>query len=228
MSPALDVAGQFWENTVTSTNETRPRRSGRGNRPKGEGAALIAAAARQAFAERGYHGISIRELAQRADVNLSTMYWFYPSKQDLLFALLQESVRTYSEIYSAALAEADDDPVSHLDAFIGALVEYRARYQLESKLLDEVRNLEPHLREKVDQANKDSRNDLIRIIADGVKAGAFTTPYPDDARRALTAMCNAVARWYDPAGPLTIPQLVSRYRHLARTLLECPANTGKA
>src|SRR5262249_4288492 len=122
------VAGDM----VTSTNETRSQRSGRGNRPKGEGAALIAAAARQAFAEQGYHGVSIRDLAQRADVSLSTMYWFYPSKQDLLFALIQESVRAFAEIYAAALATADDDPVSRLDAYVGALIEYRARYQLES------------------------------------------------------------------------------------------------
>jgi AcrR family transcriptional regulator len=209
---------------VTSANETRSRRSGKGNRPKGEGAALIAAAALKAFAEQGYHGVSIRELAQRADVSLSTMYWFYPSKQDLLFALIQESVRAFSEIYEAALAGADDDPVSRLDAFIGALVEYRARYRLESKILDEVRNLESPLREKIDQANEGSRGELARIIAAGIEAGVFSTPYPNDIRRAITAMCNAVARWYDPAGPLTIPQLVSRYRHMARTLLGCAAS----
>jgi AcrR family transcriptional regulator len=214
---------------LTSANETRSRRSGRGNRAKGEGAALIAAAALQAFAEKGYHGISIRELAQRADVSLSTMYWFYPSKQDLLFALIQESVRAFAEIYAAALAETDDDPVSRLDAFVGALVEYRARYQRESKVLDETRSLEPPLREKIDQSNEDARNELARIIAAGIEAGVFRTPYPDDTRRMLTAACNAVARWYDPAGQLTIPQLITRYRYLARTLLGCadtPAGDG--
>ena len=219
---------------VTSTNGTRPRRSGRGNRPKGEGAALIAAAARQAFAEEGYHAVSIRDLAQRADVSLSTMYWFYPSKQDLLFALIQESVQAFAEIYTAARAEADEDPVSRLDAFVGALVEYRARYQLESKLLDEIRSLEPSLREQIDQSNVDARNELVRIIAAGLEAGVFRTPYPDDTRRALTAMCNAVARWYEPGGPVTIPQLITRYRHMTHTLLGCatgadsPADDGSA
>jgi AcrR family transcriptional regulator len=206
---------------VTSANETQSRRSGRGNRPKGEGAALIAAAARQAFAEEGYHAISIRDLAQRADVSLSTMYWFYPSKQDLLFALIQESVQAFAEIYAAARVEADDDPVSRLDAYVGALVEYRARYQLESKMLDEIRSLESPLREKIDQSNEDARNELARIIAAGLEAGVFSTPYPDDTRRALTAMCNAIARWYHPGEPVTIPQLISRYRYLARTLLGC-------
>ena len=229
INPSLSSRGRpILGDIVTSTNETKPRRSGRGKRPEGEGAALIAAAARQAFAEHGYHGISIRDLAKRADVSLSTMYWFYPSKQDLLLALLQESLATFAEMYSAALAEADDDPVSRLDAFVGALVEYRARNQLESKLLDEIRSLEAPLRDNVNQSNEDSRNELKRIIAAGIQAGVFKTPYPDDARRALTAMCNAVARWYDPAGPLAIPELISRHRHLARTLLECATSADTA
>jgi AcrR family transcriptional regulator len=206
---------------VTAENETRSQPPSNGNRPKGEGASLVAAAARKAFAEKGYHAISMRELAQQAEVGLSTMYWFYPSKQDLLFALLEESVQTYAEIYSAALAEVDDDPLSRLDAFVGALVEYRARYRLESKLMDEIRSLEVPLREKIEY-NADSRADLVRIIAAGVQAGVFTTPYPDEARRALTAMCNAVARWYDPAGPLSIRALIARHRQLARAILGCP------
>jgi AcrR family transcriptional regulator len=206
---------------VTANSDIRPQRSGKGNRPKGEGASLIAAAALKAFAEKGYHGISIRELAQQAEVSLSTMYWFYPSKQDLLFALLEQSARTYTEIFSAALAGAGDDPVSRLDAFVGAFVEYRARYRLESKLMDEVRSLEAPLRDRIGQYNADSRDDLSRIIAAGVEAGVFTTPYPQEARRALTAMCNAVARWYDPARPLAIPALISRHRELARAILGC-------
>lgn len=53
------------------------------------------------------------------------------------------------------------------------------------------------------------------------------TPYPDDTRRALTAMCNAVARWYEPGGPVTIPELISRYRRLARTLLGCATGADR-
>jgi AcrR family transcriptional regulator len=189
---------------------------------------LIAEAARRAFAQEGYHAVSIRDLAQRAGVSLSTMYWFYPGKQDLLFALLQESAKTWAEMYSAAVAEAGDDPVSRLDALVGAVVEYRARYQLESTLLDEVRSLDPPLRKKINRSNEDSRNELKQIIAAGIEAGVFTTPYPDDARRAVTAMCNAVARWYDPTGPVAIPELIARHRHLARTLLGCAASDETA
>ncbi|WP_443044333.1 hypothetical protein [Streptomyces sp. NBC_00353] len=40
--------------------------------------------------------------------------------------------------------------------------------------------------------------------------GLHQTEYPDHARRAVIAMCNAVAQWYRPDGPVTEDELVER------------------
>ena len=48
----------------------------------------------------------------------------------------------------------------------------------------------------------------------------FATRYPEDARRAIIAMCNAIAQWWRPDGPLTREDLVGRYVALALTLVE--------
>jgi AcrR family transcriptional regulator len=208
---------------MSGGNGMADRRSGRGSRRKSDGAELIAEAARRAFVERGYHGVSVRELAQRANISLSTLYWFYPSKQDLLFALLQAGSHRYRAMYLTALEEAGDDPASQLDALVGATVEYAARYALESTLLSlELRNVEPKLRAQLCEPQEAAARRLASIVATGIETGVFSEPYPDDARRAIFSMCGTVARWYNPAGPLTIPQLISHCRHLARTLLGCP------
>ncbi|WP_259375296.1 hypothetical protein [Rhodococcus pseudokoreensis] len=65
------------------------------------------------------------------------------------------------------------------------------------------------------------------VIEAGVKIGLFQTPYPDDARRAVIAMCNAVAQWYRPGGELTEDMLIERYVSLALTVVEYRPRTAR-
>ncbi|MBM4538977.1 TetR family transcriptional regulator, partial [Rhodococcus hoagii] len=50
------------------------------------------AAALDLFAERGYEGTSIREIASRAGLSVPGLYHHYPSKHALLVALTQGSM----------------------------------------------------------------------------------------------------------------------------------------
>ncbi|MCS7154713.1 MAG: TetR/AcrR family transcriptional regulator [Bacteroidota bacterium] len=47
-------------------------------------------AARQVFAERGYEGATLEEIAQRAQLGKGTVYNYFPSKQELFFSILDE------------------------------------------------------------------------------------------------------------------------------------------
>jgi AcrR family transcriptional regulator len=57
------------------------------------------------FAERGYHGTSIGDLAKALGVQKGSLYAHIASKQDLLF----ETMREGSEAFHAALDEIPDD-----------------------------------------------------------------------------------------------------------------------
>ena len=72
-------------------------------RPAGHRALLVAASAQ--FAARGFHAVSIREIAAAAGVSLSALYHYYPSKQALLAALLHEGMDDYQARCAEALAE---------------------------------------------------------------------------------------------------------------------------
>ncbi|GIJ45084.1 TetR family transcriptional regulator [Virgisporangium aliadipatigenens] len=184
--------------------------------------AAIHAAAREAFAEQGYHATSVRDIARRAGVSMAALYYHYEGKQELLFAVLRESVEDYFVTCEHALAAAPDDPAAHLDALVGATVRYRVRRRAESTLnLIEVRNLEPRYRKLLDARVDTATRMWAGIIDDGVRAGVFATAWPDDARRAVIAMCNAIADWYRPEGAVTVDELVERYVGLARTIVAC-------
>jgi AcrR family transcriptional regulator len=180
----------------------------------------VTAAAREAFAELGYHGVSIRDIGRAADVSMSAMYHYFPGKQELLFALLQEGIADYRRICRTALDAASEDPLARFNALVRATVEYRATHRIESNLmLSEMRNLDESRQAELREPQEEATVTMNKIIVAGAEAGYFTTPYPDDARRAVFATCNAIATWYEPGGPMTIDELVTRYQHLARELV---------
>src|SRR2546423_6117269 len=46
----------------------------------------IAQAARELFAERGYHATTLPDIAEAADVSTRTIFAYFPSKEDILFS----------------------------------------------------------------------------------------------------------------------------------------------
>jgi AcrR family transcriptional regulator len=188
---------------------------------RGNGLAAIMRSARDIFAERGYHGASIRDIAKGAGLSLSVLYYYYSSKQELLNALLDDALADYLRGCEKELAAAGDDPAARLAAFVRATVDYRVRRQVESHLaLREMRHLEPELLERFVERRDRVPRLLREVIDDGVARGQFATPYPDEAQRAILAMCNAIAQWYQPSGELTVHDLVQRYERFALELVE--------
>jgi AcrR family transcriptional regulator len=81
----------------------RPRRPSEARR------AEVLAAARRLFAERGFHATSTRELAQAADINDALLYRYFPSKDAILTALVDEAITAFRDL-------PDAPPVSGLSA----------------------------------------------------------------------------------------------------------------
>ncbi|MFI7008772.1 TetR/AcrR family transcriptional regulator [Streptomyces sp. NPDC050145] len=188
-------------------------------RPPGH--AAIVKAAREEFAERGYGATSIRDIAQRAGVSLSALYYYYKGKQELLVAILDDAHDAYFSSCQEALARAGEDPAEQLAAIVESTVRYRSTHPSKSNiLLSEERSLQPEHLERYRANHAMATRQFRDIIERGVKEGVFLTPYPDDARRAVMAMCNAVAQWYEPGGVLSEDDLVERYVSLALTIVE--------
>lgn len=90
---------------------TQPRRDNR--RPQ-----LLDAAARN-FRERGYAAASMRDIAADAGMKAGSMYYYFPSKADLLIAVHEEGIRRISLAVAHAIAK-DGDPWSRLEAAMAA------------------------------------------------------------------------------------------------------------
>ena len=83
----------------------------RGTRRKARTRAELLAAARQVFAERGFHDASIAEITQAADVGVGTFYLHFRDKDEAFTILLEEAVNEIREQVRNAVYQNVDEPV---------------------------------------------------------------------------------------------------------------------
>lgn len=201
---------------MTAVSRSGPDREESAPIPRGKGGDALNVAAREIFAERGYHGASIRDIAKRAGLSLSALYYWHSSKQELFAALLEDSIADYFRTCDATLRSAGRTPDQRLAAVVRATVDYRVRHRVESAIAArEFRNLEPAAAERIDRLRESASQLFQDIVDDGVRTGAFTCEHPTDARRAVQAACNAIAQWYEPDGDVSADELAERYVAIA-------------
>jgi TetR/AcrR family transcriptional regulator, transcriptional repressor for nem operon len=83
----------------------------------------IVDAAMRLFAEKGYQATSIAEIARAAEANPGSIYFFFPTKQEILLAVLD----TYSEgIEQMLLAPAWENVTDPIERIFALLERYRS------------------------------------------------------------------------------------------------------
>ena len=78
-------------------------------------ARAILDAARELFVTHGYHEVSIRKIAERIEYSPAAIYGYFPSKDDIFFALAEEGFRLLFQ-YGGRPRPASEDPVEKLRA----------------------------------------------------------------------------------------------------------------
>ncbi len=92
---------------------------GRRERQKRERRDRIAAAAGAVFAEKGYDAATTREIAERADVSIGTLFAYAPDKRALLALVFRDALRTLTA-ESFAAVDPDEPVLDQLTAVFSA------------------------------------------------------------------------------------------------------------
>lgn len=178
---------------------------------------LIIKAAIAVMAEHGYHGTSVRDIADRADLSPASLYNHFASKQQILVAIMERGIEELTRRTREALEPVpEDDPAERLRAIVAVHVLYHLEDQRGTLLgTSELRALEEPVRSAHVAKRVAHQRIFETVVADGVRRGVFTTPYPVDAARAVVTMCTAVATWYREDGPLSPEEIAKRYQELS-------------
>jgi AcrR family transcriptional regulator len=161
------------------------------------------------FVETGYHGATVRMIADAAGMSVSGLYHYCTSKQDILVRLFEEATADLGW-RTAAAAAAGDSVSERLALLTECHAQYRAqRWAFGLLLAAERRSLEPEARARMQALQDDERNRVEACIEAGAEAGVFRVEDRVLASRAILATCTSLPDWYRPGGTTT-PAMIGR------------------
>jgi AcrR family transcriptional regulator len=176
-------------------------------------------AAAEAFADRGFHATTTRDIASRAGLSPAGVYVHFASKEELLFQLSREGHQVALELLLQAAREAES-PTEALRAIMGTFARWHAEHYRVARIVQyEFGNLTPEHRDAVLALRKQIDGVLREVVADGVRRGDFEVDDVPDTTLALMSMAVDVARWYDPEIKRTPKAIGASYADLGLRLV---------
>jgi len=152
----------------------------------------------QIFANQGFEGTSVREISRATGVSLSGLYYYFESKQELLYLIQNNTFHVVIERLRIRL-QGVADPQSRLRVFIQNHVEYFLSHPNEMKVLsheEEALN-EPYRTEVA--AIKRQYYGLAREIYNAVASESLPSRISGRvAVLSLFGMMNWVYKWHRP------------------------------
>jgi AcrR family transcriptional regulator len=157
----------------------------------------LLAAARSAFAENGFHGASVEEIATRAGFSTGALYSNFGGKEDLFLVLMEREI----EEHAREIAEAVAKRPSVSERATGGARRWMMMIEREPELLLLFMEFwaygvrEPAVRPKVAERFAQMRRLLTRLIEDGVREFELELALPaEQLAIAVDALADGIAR----------------------------------
>jgi AcrR family transcriptional regulator len=175
------------------------------------------------FAERGFAGTSLQDIADALGITRPALYYYVKSKDELLAKLVTEVTNGPLDDLTELVARPGLDPVQVLRGIVEIIVRRRATQPERFRLL--IRS-EAELPEELTAAYDDGRRAVLKTIAgvidEGIRAGRFRPVDPRVAALGVLGMCNWVAWWFHPGGRDTADGVIEQLADMAVGALQRP------
>ncbi|MEU9023104.1 TetR/AcrR family transcriptional regulator [Actinomadura sp. NPDC048394] len=162
--------------------------------------ALITAAALKLFAGRGYHAVSLGDIAAEAGVARTVMYDHFPSKRVLLLAVMQEQNAALVE-YVGARITGSGPPEERMRSTIDAYFSFaESKPQARKLLFDRTDEDDPEI-QTVRQGIRESRTRAVAaLLGDDMRATVGIDPGEPIAEAMVELVItglDGVAQWWE-------------------------------
>ena len=144
------------------------------------------------FAEKGFHGSSTRDIAERLGIKQGSLYYYFKSKEEALGEVCLFGIEDYVD-HMKVIAASDQSFESKLMATITShLSSYRERNEALKVYNDERLYLPEDRRRKLKALGSRYRQQLEGIFEEGVQSGALRESLDCHfAAQAVIGICNA-------------------------------------
>jgi AcrR family transcriptional regulator len=180
---------------------------------------VIQDAALALFASVGYRATTMADIGAAVGVRGPSLYRHLRSKQDLLSAIMVDTMTTLIADQATAL-RSTTDPVLRVRRMVEAHVRFHAANRERAFVGNrELGSLEPDNRAEVLRLRDRYEHGLRSVIEAGVADGGFRVPSARLASYAILDMGIGVATWFRPDGPHSVDEVAYAYADHAIALL---------
>lgn len=175
----------------------------------------IRATAIRLFAEQGYRGTSMKDIAAAVGIRAPSLYNHLRSKQDLLREVMVENMEQLDSKVSTAIA-GSGSMVGAVRAGTEAHVLHHTDNPDEVRIGNrEILSLDEPFRGRVLALRHRYQRMFVDLVERGKEEGVFAVDSPKLTVFALLAMGIGVANWYRPDGELSGAEIAARFGDIA-------------
>lgn len=164
--------------------------------------------AAQIFADRGFRGTGMQDIADAMDMSRPAVYHYFASKEQLLEALVEGITGDVVDFLRRLHADSERSPSERLAEAVAGLAARIAARPAHMRLLAANEGALP---DRVAAAQAKGRRrtlDYVKgMIVQGVEAGELRPTDERIAAFALLGMCNWLAWWYRADGPASTDEI---------------------
>ncbi len=157
----------------------------------------ILARSAEVFASKGFHRASVRDISRKTEISLAGLYYYFQTKEELLFLIIHTAFDTALENLKASVGNhKGPDQVrffiqNHLRIFIENL-------SVAKVVVHEADFLTGEYRERIQEKQRDYFEFLLDLLLRQRSGTTSSATDPKLAALALFGMMNWIYTWYDP------------------------------
>ena len=188
----------------------------RDTRTNNRNEALLDAAA-TLFSTQGFRATSMRDIARAAGMLPGSIYYHYPSKDDLLLAIYESGVTQISEIFDAAVV-AEHDPWVRLETGTAALIRAVTEESAYTRVIFKVTPEDvPAYREEL-IAERDRFEDRFKALIEDLPLKRWVDPQL--LRLLLLGAGNHAQLWFSSEGSRSAAEISNQFCRFVRESVE--------
>ena len=159
--------------------------------------------AAELFAQTGFRGASVAELASACQTSKSLIYHYYQSKEDILFAVMASHVDQLEQDVIDCLADPGV-PMRQLSRLVHCFMHhYVGAANRQKVLLNELDSLPSPRREAIVRKQRSIVDAVVKLLGTIDQSGKRDPVKLRAKAMMLFGMINWTHTWYDPRGVMT-------------------------
>lgn len=167
---------------------------------------------------RGYRRSSVRDLANELGIRVSSLYYYFPSKDAILEAIIRRHLDDIRDLARSVVARgtAEGWPYRRI---LRTLIFESVLFLIEDRRAAEIsatqtRELPEAVQEALKPPLKEYEDTYIDVIRRGIEAGEFIDTDPVMAAYIIFGAQVRLSAWFNPEGRLTAQEVAAIYSSL--------------